>query len=229
MPLLDEFPTTHRTRIADAVAGGDHLGAAREVMERAYEPLLAYARHSSLRAIAPAEELVHGFLVSRFARTERCLARWLVHQPPMPLRRWLVNGLLLYAREKITEDRRARRGPQLAQPVEQIEPSPWRALEIAWRDGVLQTACERVAEMYVREGRREVWNLFTRHVLDGRPYQELERELGIPALSAPSNTRTVLRRLRTEIEAILAEEFPDPLERARELDAILFDDGASDA
>ena len=38
-------------------------------------------------------------------------------------------------------------------------------------------------------------------------------------------TRTVLRRLRAEIDAILTEEFPDPTERARELDAILFDDG----
>jgi hypothetical protein len=42
-------------------------------------------------------------------------------------------------------------------------------------------------------------------------------------------TRTALRRLRAEINAILAEEFTDPAQRARELDAILFDDGDADA
>ena len=37
-------------------------------------------------------------------------------------------------------------------------------------------------------------------------------------------TRTALRRLRHEIESILADEFPDASDRARELEAILFDD-----
>jgi hypothetical protein len=37
-------------------------------------------------------------------------------------------------------------------------------------------------------------------------------------------TRTALRRLRSEIESILADEFPDDADRARELEAILFDD-----
>ncbi|MDI9402257.1 MAG: hypothetical protein QM516_00155 [Limnohabitans sp.] len=223
--LLDNFPSTHRTHIAETIAQGDHLGAARHVMERAYEPLLLYARQSSLRGIAPAEDLVNGFLASRFAQRDDYLARWLAVQPRVSLRRWLVNGLLLYAHERIAEERRARRAPEIAQPTGQVEPAPWRALEIAWRDGVLQAACDRVSEQYAREGRPEAWRLFTRHILDGRPYPELERELGISALSAPSMTRTVLRRLRAEIDAILTEEFPDPTERARELDAILFDDG----
>ena len=225
MALLDDFLTTHRTRIEESIAQGDHTGAARHVMERAYEPLLVYARQSSLRGIAPAEDLVNGFLASRFAQRDDYLARWLAAEPRVQLRRWLVNGLLLYAHERVTEERRARRAPELAQLNAQVEPAPWRALEIAWRDGVLQAACDRVSEQYAREGRPDAWRLFTRHILDSRPYPELERELGIPALSAPSMTRTVLRRLRAEIDAILAEEFRDPHDRARELDAILFDDG----
>jgi hypothetical protein len=222
--LLDEFPSTHRTRVEDALARGDHDFAVRHVMERAYQPLLVYARQSSLRGIAPAEDLVGGFLASRFSRTESYLARWLAQQPSIPLRRWLVNGLLLYARERIAEDRRVRRAPGLVEPQNSIEPAPWRALEQAWRDGVLQAACDRVSEQYAREGRPDAWRLFTRHILDGRPYPELERELGIPALQAPSMTRTALRRLRAEIDEILAEEFRDPVDRARELEAILFDD-----
>lgn len=225
MALLDNFPSTQRTYIEDSIAQGDHSGAARHVMERAYGPLLLYARQSSLRGIAPAEDLVNGFLASRFAQRNDYLTRWLATEPRVQLRRWLVNGLLLYAHERVADERRARRAPEIAQPMAQVEPAPWRALEIAWRDGVLQAACDRVSEQYSREGRPDTWRLFTRHILDGRPYPELERELGIPALSAPSMTRTVLRRLRAEIDAILVEEFPDALERARELDAILFDDG----
>ncbi|MFM7259066.1 MAG: hypothetical protein ACKO3W_00540 [bacterium] len=225
MALLDEFPSTQRTWIEGALARDDRDSAVRHVMERAYEPLLLYARQSSLRGIAPAEDLVNGFLASRFAQRDDYLARWLATSPRVQLRRWLVNGLLLYAHERVAEERRARRAPEIAQPAAQVEPAPWRALEIAWRDGVLQAACDCVSEQYSREGRPDAWRLFTRHILDGRPYPELERELGIPALSAPSMTRTVLRRLRAEIDAILAEEFPDASERARELDAILFDDG----
>lgn len=140
-----------------------------------------------------------------------------------------MNGLLLYARERIAEDRRARRAHELAEPPARVEPAPWRALEQAWRDGVLQAACDRVSEQYAKEGRPDAWRLFTRHILDGRAYRELERELGIPALQAPALTRTALRRLRAEIDAILADEFGDPADRARELEAILFDDGHAEA
>jgi hypothetical protein len=78
-------------------------------------------------------------------------------------------------------------------------------------------------------GRELAWRLFMRHIIDGVAYPALEAELAIPAASAPMITRTALRRLRAEINAILAEEFTDPTQRARELDAILFDDGDADA
>jgi hypothetical protein len=225
MALLDNFPSTHRTELEAALARGDHAQARHQVMARAYEPLLVYAQRSSLRSLGAAEDLVGGFLASRFEHENAYLARWLAHTPPMPLRRWLVNGLLLHARERLADDRRARRASELAAPSTAIEPEPWRALERAWRDGVLQAACDRVADLYAREARSDAWRLFTRHILDGARYPELESELGIPAERAPMITRTALRRLRAEIDAILAEEFRDAAERARELDAILFDDG----
>jgi len=228
MPLLDEFPSTHRTLLEQALEQGDIAFARRHVMARAYGPLCLYARASSLRSIAPAEELVGGFFASRFGRDDY-LARWLATNPPLPLRRWLVNGLLLHAREYLAAERRARRAPTLAEPPLDIEPGPWRTLERAWRDGVLQASCDRVSELYAREGRTDAWRLFMRHIIDGVAYPALEAELAIPAASAPMITRTALRRLRAEINAILAEEFTDPAQRARELDAILFDDGDADA
>jgi hypothetical protein len=224
MSLLDEFPSTQRTFITEAIGRGDLLDARNHVMSRAYAPLCAYARASSLRSIASAEDLVGGFFASRFARDEY-LVRWLREHPPVPLRRWLVNGLLFSARERVADERRARRATELAEPSMSIESAPWRALERAWRDGVLQAACDRVSELYAREGRTDAWRLFMRHVIDGVAYPALETELAIPTASAPMITRTALRRLRAEIDAILTEEFADPVERARELNAILFEDG----
>lgn len=228
MALIDEFPSTHRTYIARTIADGEIELARNHVMGRAYAPLCTYARVSSLRTIARAEDLVGGFLASRFGRDDY-LARWLATTPPVPLRRWLVNGLLLYAREHLAEERRARRAPALAEPALGIEPEPWIALERAWRDGVLQAACDRVSEAYSREGRADAWRLVLRHILDGVPYPALEAEFDIPAIGAPMVTRTALRRLRSEIEAILSDEFTDPETRARELEAILFGGGDADA
>ncbi len=228
MPLLDEFPSTHRTFIARTLEDGKIELARNHVMGRAYAPLCAYARASSLRTIASAEDLVGGFFASRFGRNDY-LGRWLAAQPPIALRRWLVNGLLLYSRERLAEDRRARRAPELVEPAIDIEPEPWRALERAWRDGVLQAACDSVSELYAREGRADAWRLVLRHILDGVPYPALEDEFDIPASSAPMVTRTALRRLRAEIDTILSEEFTDPSARARELEAILFGGGDADA
>ena len=225
MALLDEFPSTHRTELLTLLERSAASEAERLVLDRAYAPLCRYVERSSLRRIAEPEDLVAGFIASRFGREgylDHYLERWRAAEPPIPLRRWLVNGLLFHARERIDEDRRARRAGDLAPPA-RVEPEPWRALERAWRDGVLQAACDRVATRYRDESRTDAWRLFTRHILEGATYPELEAELGIYAARAPIITRTALRRLRHEIESILADEFPDASDRARELEAILFD------
>ena len=221
MALLDEFPSTHRSFIASTIASGAAELTRNHVMSRAYAPLCAYARASSLRSIAPAEDLVGGFFASRFGR-EGYLSRWLEAQPPISLRRWLVNGLLLHARERVAAEHRSNKASTLLEPMLDIEPGPWQVLECAWRDGVLRDACERVAGHYASEGRADAWRLVMRHIVEGTPYGVLERELGIPAASAPMVTRTALRRLKAVIEELIGEEFRDPTARDRELQATLF-------
>ena len=223
VPTLDEFPSTHRTFLTQALSLGDIEAARQHVMSRAYAPLCAYVGAANLRHIGTPEDLVGGFMASRFARDDY-FTRWINQQPPMALRRWLVNGLLFYAHERIAEYRRARRTPNVTAFDMIVEPEPWRELERAWRRGVLQMACDRVQVAYTREGRSDFWRLFTRHVLDGVAYPALEIELAIPAASAPMITRTALRRLRAEIELIFADEFLNRAERALEVRAILFED-----
>ena len=197
-------------------------------MERAYVPLCAYARTSSLRHLASphqsasdfAADLVGGYLASRFAR-EDYLWRWLNDHPLVPLRRWLVNGLLLYAREVAASSRRPNGDRHGSAPPSGIESSPWQVLEQAWRDEMLQIACDHLAARYAREGQSDSWRLVVRHIVDGASYADLERELEISAARAPMITRTALRRLRAELEALLSEEIADPRLRERELGAML--------
>ena len=222
MPLLDEFPSTHRTLLEQALEQGDIAFARRHVMARAYGPLCLYARASSLRSIASAEDLVGSFFASRFGNDDY-LARWLAHPRGMPLRRWLVNGLILAAREAVAARRRDRVIPRTIEVPPSVEAAPWTAFERQWRNQLLELACDRVAEQLDGEGRCDAWTLFVQHVLHGVPYARLEDMTGIHAREAPMVTRTVLRRLRRELAEMLGDEFDDPREIARELGAILAD------
>jgi hypothetical protein len=232
MPLIDEFPSTQRSFIARTLADGDLERANNHVMERAHAPLCAYARSSSLRHMASpgqsasdfAADLVGGYFASRFGR-EDYLRRWLNGHPMVPLRRWLVNGLLLYAREVAASSRRPAGDRRGSAPPTEIESAPWQILERTWRDEILQTACDNLAARYAREGQSDSWRLVIRHIIDGASYAELERELEIPAARAPMITRTALRRLRVELEALLADEIAEPWLREHELSAMLLGPG----
>jgi hypothetical protein len=225
---LEEFPSTHLTFLERAISLGKIELARSHVMSHAYAPLCAYVRAGRLRNIGTPEDLVGGFIGSRFARDDYFLL-WLTQTPPITLRRWLVNGLVFYAHEHVAQERRARRATELAAPDASLEPEPWRALDRAWRRGVLQVACDRVQLAYTREGRSDFWRLFTRHVLEGVSYPALEIELSIAATRAPMITRTALRRLRAEIELLLADERIAQPEREAEFRAILVDDDDANA
>lgn len=228
MALLDEFPSTHRTFIARTLANGDVELARNHVMSRAYEPLCIYARVSSLRTIAPAEDLVGGFFASRFGRHGHrhghhhdYLDQWIAHPRAMPLRRWLVNGLILSARELCAQRVMAHPNPQTADIPRSIEPAPWAEYERRWRNRLLELACDRVAARLGEEGRSEAWTLFVQHVIDGVPYPLLESRTGIRSSAAPMVIRTILRRLRHELTQLLGDELDDHCEIEREFKAIL--------
>lgn len=220
MSLLDEFPSTHRSFIARTLAEGDIERARNHVMSRAYAPLCIYARVSSLRTIAPAEDLVGGFFASRFGR-DGYLEQWIVYPRPMPLRRWLVNGLILAAREMCAQRAAAHRGSETPAITGSIEPAPWAEYERRWRNRLLELACDRVAARLDEEGRPEAWTLFIQHVIEGVPYPLLEARTGVRSSEAPMVTRTIIRRLRHAITELLGDELDDAGEIDREIDAIL--------
>ena len=105
----DHFPSTHATWIVDRVtvsadadahpalarAARDELNA--HVMRRYFEPLRAYVKGSGWRGLGESADLVNGFFASRLAKGDYLL-KW--RDSGMPLRRWLMNGMLLHLHEE---------------------------------------------------------------------------------------------------------------------------------
>ena len=102
------FPTKQatwiHTRLVEGASGREEINT--HVMSRYATPLRAYVLGSSICRIDDADALVNGFFASRLSR-EDFLTAW--RDSGLPLRRWLVNGLLLHARERERELRRAAR------------------------------------------------------------------------------------------------------------------------
>lgn len=178
---VDEFPSTHGTwilsRLDEMRGGGDEAGAALaelngHVMRRYAQPLAAYARASSLRSVEEPDELVNAFFASRLSR-DGYLAQW--HASGLPLRRWLVNGMLLHARERARSRRMVAGEAErvaAADPasLERHEPSAYQTFEREWARHVLSEAAARAERQLVAEGRSDAWHAFRRHVIDGVAY-----------------------------------------------------------
>ena len=213
------FPTTQQTWLRECLAESTASEArsrglrdAREhVMRRYYEPLAAYLGATSYRDIDAPSALVAAFFVDRFG-DDTYLQAW--KASGLPLRRWLVNGLLFWLRTEVRRRRREERRLGGAHELSLVEhhAGPDAVFEREWARSIVGDACEVVAQVLQREGESQRWVLFCRHVLDGLSYGEVatahgceERGLlfdfGAKAVSrqgdfhAPSRSRT--RRIRT--------------------------------
>lgn len=210
------FPTTHATTLIDGLRGGDEALAdlAARIIERYAQPLEAYALGSSLREIAEPRELVHGFLVAKFATpatTRAYLAAW--NASGMTLRRWMMNGLLLYVRGIVRDMQRSREKPletlkseALVAALASAEADPSRAFEQAWARAILAEACAQIEQSLFAEGRDRAWEIFRRHSLDGLPYGELEGEYNLSRQQMAELVRGVTTRLRARVRELLDEE-----------------------
>ncbi len=224
VPSTDHFPSTHRTWLETQIDagcaardGGDaqaHREAIRElsrhVMDRYREPLRAYIRGSRWRTFGDADDLVAGFFARRLDSLEY-LQRW--QSVGVPLRRWLMNGILLELRTLAREARRraAREGGPRADaetPADDTsrDPTAERAFDRAWARGILVEAAAQASAELADEGREKAWRLFERHVLDGVEYAAAADELGIPRDEARAMSKLAQYRLRRAIAVVLRDD-----------------------
>jgi DNA-directed RNA polymerase specialized sigma24 family protein len=217
--MSELFPTTHSTWLVDRITSAPDEARV-HVLARYFEPLCAYARASSLRALGEPAELVNDFLSSRLADGDY-LARW--SASGIPLRRWLANGLLTHARNRaLAEARRARHGgsvdpAELARMTSTHATDALLALERAWAVRTVTEAHERVHTELVAEGRSSWWELFRLHGVQGMSYEQACPIAGVAPSNATNVHRAVVMRLRDALRGILEREGVRPDEIDREL------------
>ena len=218
MANVDHFPTTQQTWILDRLAEGEQgAPTLREhLMERYREPLLIYARGSTLRTLAEPDELVHGFFASFFSRAD-ALTRWA--ESGTRLRRWMMNGLVLHARGIRRDAARNRETGSLDAAGARLasEPTAEQAFEAAWARSLLSDAATAVQAELVAEGRAAAWEVFARHIIDGRPYADCCPPLGYSIDDGRTVTRMVSIRIRRTLRELLLQEGTTEGEIAAEL------------
>ncbi len=223
-----EFPTTESTWIDERLAEGD-AGRAElhaRVMSRYATPLRAYVLGSSLRSLDDPDALVNGFFVTRLGR-EGYLASW--RASGLALRRWLVNGLLLHARERQRELRKAARdgatgaapraggcgncgcgsvcrGVGAADEEAALEPAAFEEFERAWARALLSDACDVAQQELAAEGDGDAWEVFRRHNLDGLEYADIALQLRIAPAEARTRSRRASYRFERALRRLLADE-----------------------
>lgn len=216
MPEL--FPSTPRTWIAERLDLGEAAASEvnRHILSVYFRPLCGYAQASSLRELGEVEELVSGFLSNRLARGDY-LRGWRATDG-MLLRRWLINGLHLYAHEqRRAMSKRNGRETTLDRAASTPDPAGIASLDRAWALSVVREACAEIEHDLTASGQERDWYVFRRHFIDGRPYRELFPETGVEPARAAVRSHAILVKLRSRIRASLARDGTPPDEIEHEI------------
>lgn len=188
-----DFPSTNRGWIGMQLAIGESGRSAvvQHVMSSYALPLERYLRGSSYRSAGEPAELVQGFFVDRVAQPG-FFERWIGSE--MKLRRWLMNGFLLYLREMA---RRNQRAPLTldSDPTDERD-AAHRQFEREWGLALVDRALARARASCERKGQLVHWEILERHYLHDVPYATLIEEYGVSAKEAATMVRTAAAKLR---------------------------------
>ena len=209
-PQGDLFPSTERTWIEDHIGSGDAASVRRFLMDTYSEPLARYVGATSFRNLGQPADLVSGFFASRLSK-EGWLRAW--QESGIRLRRWLMNGLLLFCHEQVAA--RSRDGRVTIVPMEVLEGSSGpedavRVFERVWARGVIEHATRRARELCEEAGQGAHWELFLRHHVGQQPYSVLAPQFGVTDQQAAGMVRTASVKLRRALlEILIRDGAPD--------------------
>jgi len=223
MPI-DHFPSTHATWIdaqltiaeeGDRTAASDDPAATaraadardalrRHVMERYTDALGAYVSASGLRSAGERDDLVAGFYAGPLS-DDTFFRRW--RTSGMPLRRWLMNAISFHCRgirRDAARDRERQSGDRGSAAV--VESDAADAFDRAWALSLVNEAYARVQDDLASRGRGIEDEVLRMHVIDGLPYDEVARALGLTRNDCFNATRRVAGRVRDAVRDLLREE-----------------------
>ncbi|MFM7135369.1 MAG: hypothetical protein ACKO0W_13755 [Planctomycetota bacterium] len=95
--------------------------------------------------------------------------------------------------------------------------TPDAVFEREWARALVAGACEVVERELHAAGATDRWEIFARHVLDGRSYDEIARERGCLPADARNATRMVRARIDRALGRMLREEGLPSAEVAEEI------------
>ena len=131
----------------------------------------------------------------------------------MSMRRWLMNGLLLYCHEQVAA--RSRDGRVTLLPAADLDSNGQhedavRVFERVWARGVIEQATVRARELCEESGQGRHWELFLRHHVGQQPYSALAPEFGVTEQQAAGMVRTASLKLRRALlEILIRDGAPD--------------------
>lgn len=203
----DLFPSTERTWIADRLSRGSASEVHAHLMSTYSGPLAGYLSATNFRELGAPGDLVAGYFASRLSQ-EGWLRAW--QESGLRLRRWLMNGLLLYCHEQVAarlrDNRVALRPSAELVDIEAEVDDAVRVFERVWARGVIEQATSRARELCKAAGQDSHWELFMRHHVGQQPYSALAPEFGVTEQQAAGMVRTAGIKLRRALLEILVRD-----------------------
>lgn len=202
----DLFPSTERTWISDRLEHGSAGEVHAHLMSAYSGPLSGYVSATTFRDLGAPADLVAGFFASRLSQ-DGWLRAW--QESGLRLRRWLMNGLLLYCHEQVAA--RARDHRIVLRPTTELDiggdlDDAVRVFERVWARGVIEHATARARELCAMAGQERHWELFMRHHVGQQPYSVLAPEFGVSEQQAAGMVRTASIKLRRALLEILVRD-----------------------
>ncbi len=208
----DAFPTrTQQTWIGQQLLLGDagRREVNRHVMSVYSNGLATYYRGSSYyridrgRLLGDPDEVVQGFYADRLGRDD-FLIDW--QSRGMPLRRWLMNGLLFYVQERLRKEKRHDGSREFPEELVGAEAEPSREVERRFAIDFIQEACRRTeAECRARDQEAH-WEAFRLRHLEGLKPRQIAPRLEVDARQVMGLVRTAKDRFHCELRSLMARE-----------------------
>lgn len=191
------------------------------IMHVYYRPLQYYFLGlKGLRNLGEPEDIVNGFFADRLSRQD-FMPKW--RESGLRLRRWLMNGLHFYLKERIRAQNRDR--PSSA-PVEElqvaIEPTnPEGDFEREFANSIVTEALKRVQDICKSKGLLDHWDIFIRHHYHSESYKDFAHEYRVEPVRASVMARTVRDRFRAVIRDLLIDDGVKPNDIECEIRSLL--------
>ncbi len=204
--MPNAFPSTMQEWIvARLEAGSDgRSDVTGHIMDVYSGPLQVYWLGSSFRTPeSEAGDVVAGFFADRLSR-ENWIRSW--PSSGLRLRRWLMNGLLMYLHEQHRSANRDARVPDPTYLTHHGDSDAAIEYERAWAKQLVANACLEASHRCDAAGLGPHWDVFHRHYLLGECYGDIVRSTKMTARQAEVRCRAAKSRFVAALRESLRQD-----------------------